>query len=329
MFTPPRCPKLDCIYYKFPVPNFFQRRGSYHPKCRPQPVPIFRCKHCRRHFSRQTFRADYYDHKPDRNQKLGQLMISGVGQRQAARILKLARSSVEKKFKKLALHFRRLHENLTGTFPSNAEFMLDELETFEGNRRTKRLTVPVLIETTSLFIVDAQSGTLPAIAGRKRRSTNVPPRTSESSKVCAKVLERAASMIPPGAVFRMTTDQKSSYPGLVRRALEGHRVLHETHSGLLKSASSPLFLINLTLALMRDHLSRLRRRSWLASKKKEQLDRHMAAFMCWRNFARFRTNREKVTPAQVAGLSPRRFDWGDLIGWRQVFGPLSIDPRKD
>ena len=87
MFEPPRCPNRHCISHTQPKPDFCKLHGFYHPKCRSHPVPRFRCLDCRRTFSRQTFRADFRDHKPYKNQELVKLMISGVGLRQSARIL--------------------------------------------------------------------------------------------------------------------------------------------------------------------------------------------------------------------------------------------------
>jgi transposase-like protein len=53
-------------------------------------VPRFRCRTCRKGFSRQTFRADYRDHRPSLNDPLFRLIASGIGLRQAARNLALS-----------------------------------------------------------------------------------------------------------------------------------------------------------------------------------------------------------------------------------------------
>ncbi|MHC4514555.1 MAG: hypothetical protein ACYS5W_12735 [Planctomycetota bacterium] len=38
-------------------------------------------------------------------------------------------------------------------FPKEARFLLDEMESFEDNRRTRPVTIPVLVERTSYFVV--------------------------------------------------------------------------------------------------------------------------------------------------------------------------------
>jgi len=67
MFVPRRCPSPHCPAHAHPPARFFQRNGSYHPRCRNHPVPRFRCRSCGQHFSRQTFRADYRQKKPHLN----------------------------------------------------------------------------------------------------------------------------------------------------------------------------------------------------------------------------------------------------------------------
>ena len=102
MFQPPRCPYSDCTAHAAEARSregrktqFFVRHGAYRPKCRPHPVPRFLCKECGRTFSRQTFRQDYRDHKPQLNAKLLELLAHGMGLRQAAIILKLSRRCCE------------------------------------------------------------------------------------------------------------------------------------------------------------------------------------------------------------------------------------------
>ena len=88
MFQPARCPYSDCTRHADPGEGrFFVKRGSYWPRCRSHPVPRFRCKACGRGFSRQTFRVDYRDKRPDLNAFALALLTSGIGFRQTARLI--------------------------------------------------------------------------------------------------------------------------------------------------------------------------------------------------------------------------------------------------
>ena len=97
MFQPPRCPYRACSQHHRPAGRFYVRFGSYRPKCRPWPVPRFRCKNCGRYFSRQTFRMDHRDHRPDLNARLLRCIASGLGLRQTSRLLGLSLRCTELK----------------------------------------------------------------------------------------------------------------------------------------------------------------------------------------------------------------------------------------
>lgn len=111
--------------------------------------------------SRQTFRMDYRDHRPDWNARAFTLLTSGLGFRQTARILGISRRCLELKFRKIARHLARLNQNLRGDLVAqDTTLQLDEIETYEGRRNTRPLTVPILIERDSRFIVGAVSATI-------------------------------------------------------------------------------------------------------------------------------------------------------------------------
>jgi hypothetical protein len=63
----------------------------------------------------------------------------------------------ELKFRKIARHLRRLNLNLRGPLPEDSSFQLDEFESYEGRRNTRPLSIPVLIETKSRFLVWAEA----------------------------------------------------------------------------------------------------------------------------------------------------------------------------
>ena len=111
MFQPPRCPYQGCSAHVAPGPGFYTKHGSYRARCRRRPVPRYLCKECNRTFSRQTFRADYRDHRPELNARLFRLLASGVGLRQSARTLGLSPRCTELKARKIGWHQRQLHIN--------------------------------------------------------------------------------------------------------------------------------------------------------------------------------------------------------------------------
>ena len=337
MFTPPRCPNRTCREHRNPSQGFFVRHGSYHPLCRPRPVPRFRCRRCRRTFSRQTFRMDYRDHRPHLNRRLFESICSGVGIRQTSRNLGLSLRCTELKFRKIGRHLRHLNLNLRGPLPEGTEIQLDELETFEGRRNTRPLTVPVVIEREHRFIIWAESAPIrprgKMSEARKQAirddSRRLGPRRDRSRRSLLRAFRHAHAMTRHSRRVRLQTDEKSVYPNLASRVFGANRVVHEqTNSKLARMTWNPLFPINHTEAVMRDLLGRLRRDSWLVSKTRWCLDLALQYFMAYRNYARPRFNYDEESPAQMLGLAPRRLKVGELLSWRQDWRERSLQPMN-
>lgn len=95
--------------HRAPAPGFYQRWGTYQPDCRARPVPRFRCRECRRTFSRQSFHHSYRDRKPHLNPRVLEGLLAGVGVRELARRLPLSRQRILAKLKKLKATLRAVH----------------------------------------------------------------------------------------------------------------------------------------------------------------------------------------------------------------------------
>ncbi len=335
MFKPPRCPYRSCGMHLEPHPSAFRPHGHYRARCRPHPIPRFRCGACWRTFSRQTFRADFRDHRPDLNTRLFQSLASGIGLRQSARNLGLSRRCCELKFRKIARHLRRLNLNLRGPLLDGSSFQFDELESFEGRRNTRPLSVPVLIERDSRFVVWAESATIRPrgkMTEARRRAlardeTRLGKRRDQSRSRALRTLKRGADMAGKLGRVVLETDKKSSYAALAQQAFGKGRLRHSTTSSRLpRTTDNPLFAINQTEAIARDLMGRLRRQSWLASKKRRYLDLALQIFASYRNYVRRRFNTDDFSPAQQLGFVPRRLSESELISWRQDWERASIHP---
>lgn len=334
MFRPPRCPRRHCPAHRDPRPGFFRRHGHYIALCRPWPIPRFRCRSCGRTFSRQTFRMDYRDHRPSLNEKLFLALASGLGLRQSSRNLGLSRRCTELKARKIGRHLRRLNLNLRDQLPAGSVLQLDELETYEGKRNTRPLSVPVLIERDSRFVVWAESAPIRPSgrmsAARRQaiaKEDATGPRKDLSRRSLRRTLGRGAAIARDLPAVALETDEKSSYPKLAEEAFGASRLSHSTtNSKLARTTWNPLFPINHTEAIMRDLMGRLRRESWLVSKRRRYLDLALHVFAAYRNYVRRRFNGDESSPAQVLGFVPRRMKPGQLLSWRQESGRESIHP---
>ena len=84
-----------------------------------------------------------------------------------------------------------------------------------------------------------------------------------------------------------------------------------------RNYENPLFPINLTMAMLRDGLSRLVRRSWAASKLREKLALHLWIWIAYRNYVRAITNEAPETSSAMSlGIERRMWKREDLLAWR-------------
>jgi hypothetical protein len=281
---------------------------------------------------------DYRDHRPDLNARLFQSLASGVGLRQSSRNLRLSLRCTELKFRKIARHLRRLNLNLRTTLPPGSKFQLDELETYEGRRNGRPLSVPVVIETDTRYIVWAESATIrprgkmtPArLLAIRRDEARLGRRRDRSRRSVRRSLERAAVLLGSKQAVFLDTDQKTSYVGLAKAIFGRDRLVHRRTSGKLpRTAANPLFPINHTEAMARDLTGRLRRQSWLASKKRRYLDLGLQLYTAYRNLVRRRFNDDRESPAELLGFAPRRISETEALSWRQDWGRRSVHPLSE
>ena len=323
---PDRCPNSRCPSLSG-APFQFQRSGTFVRRCDRRRVQRFLCLVCKKGFSEQTLRVDYRLKRSDLLPRLFLDRVSKVTHRQSARIQGCSRSTEERHFRRLALHCAafhrwRLDEAVKRTGGLGQVFLMDELETYEHHRKLKPVTVPVLIERESYFVVDWRVG---ALAPRGKRTPGEEKvlaihraregvRRSESAKVVRECFARLAETAPKKDAIAVLTDQKESYERILKKTF-GKRCLHSrTSSKARRDTTNPLWRINHTLARLRDGISRLVRETWAASKLRARLAWHLAIWTAWRNYVRGRTNHEpRTTPAMALGVESRHWTHLELL----------------
>lgn len=327
-FRPKTCPYPDCPTRSGGV---FSHRlhGRYRRQCDGRLVQRFLCRECGRTFSVQSFRLDYRMKKPALLLQLFPLFVSKVTHRQSARVLGCTRRTVARRLGLLGSHaegfHRRMLERKRRQKDLSGTFQLDELETFEHSRRLAPVTLPLLIARRSYFILDLGTAALPCRGRlspayrrkREQRELEIGVRKSGSREAVTACFETLARVYPPELPIRIQTDRKTDYAAILRQVF-GSRVSHERHdSRRRRDYENPLFPINHTLAMARDGISRLVRRTWAASKLRERLRLHAWIWAAWRNYVRSITNEApRVTAAMAAGVATRRWSIPKLCAWR-------------
>ncbi len=218
-FHPRFCPRSDCPS-RSSDHHRWCLKGRFHRACDGRTVQRFLCLECRRTFSTQTFRVDYRLKKPKLNSSLFGPFISKVTHRQAARVLGCTRSTVAHRLRLLGDHCRSFHRwrlsQAAGKLGFSRVFQLDELETFEHSRRLAPVTMPVLIERHSYFILDLKTAPLPCRGGlsesdrlrKEERERGLGRRRSGSRGAVEHCADTLASVMAASAPVRMQTDRK-------------------------------------------------------------------------------------------------------------------------
>ncbi len=329
-FHPAHCPYSPCPSRLGRGRFTCHRKGSFFRKTDGRWVQRFLCHSCGRRFSTQSFRLDYRLHRPQITAMIFELLVSKTTLRQISRVIGCCRATVEHRLRLLAGHARSFHgqrlEEARARGGLVGTFQLDELETFEADRRLMPVTVPVLIERRSYFLLHVDTAPMAArgrLSPAKRRQKEAlekgrGKRRSGSRQAVERTLLVLRDLLPPGDLLNIQTDRKSSYRTLVQQLFERRLGCHVRESSRRpRDYRNVLFPINHTLAMMRDGVSRLVRRSWAASKIRERLEMHLWVWVVYRNYLRGVTNEvAEVTPAMAAGVVGKRWRRAELLRWR-------------
>ena len=104
------CPNLECIYFQTMI--FCKKDGHYFRKDDSRRIQRFKCQHCQRKFSASTHTLEWKQKKRRVNIQLFNILASGVSMRRSALLLRVHRTTVERKLRYLAEKSRQMHKEL-------------------------------------------------------------------------------------------------------------------------------------------------------------------------------------------------------------------------
>ncbi|KAA3614406.1 MAG: hypothetical protein DWQ01_01510 [Planctomycetota bacterium] len=153
---------------------------------------------------------------------------------------------------------------------------------------------------------------------KKEREKEFGKRKSESRKVVNEVLSTLKSLIPIENRIYIQSDRKKLYPSVIKQVFGKNGFVHlQECSKRKRDKGNPLFPINHTLAQMRDNISRLVRRNWGVSKKRNWLVPHLWLWLVWRNYVRpITADGNPPTPGELVGASSHRYCPKEIFQWR-------------
>jgi len=318
---PPFCPNPECPFHCASTGWTFKKAGFFHRQhCTPARIQRYRCLHCRRNFSTQTFALSYWLHKPHYLERIFRRLQGCTGIRQIAFDYGISHSTVLTQVARLGRHcllFHRRHQP-----PVSEPLVLDGFESFEFSQYFP-FHFNVLVGRDSHFFFGfthsplRRKGRMTARQKLRRSQLEASLGRPDPRAVEKAVAEVLSLAVPEARDITLHTDDHPAYPRAFQR-LAGLNVEHRvTSSTERRTPRNPLFPVNLLDLLIRHGGANHKRETIAFSKRLQAAIERMAMLQVWRNYMRpYSVRKGGPTPAQRAGAMGARLSLKALLGSR-------------
>jgi len=333
---PPHCPNPGCDFHVDPAGWRYKRAGFFARQKAPFSVQRYRCTHCRRSFSQQTFSTTYWLKRPELQAQVLHGEVGGSGHRQMARQHDAAHSTIQRHVARIGRHCLLRHEALRARIlerTGDEPLVLDGLRTFAGGQYWV-LEISNLVGVRSYvshdFVVTERrrSGTMTALQRRRRSDLEERLGRPDPRGLRKDVLELLDASLPEKRAVQIRSDDEKAYPWALGR-LPGRPIHHETTpSTAPRTPHNPLFAVNAHHGFLRHSASNHKRETIAFSKKIASAIWRHAIFQSWVNEAKWASERNPTTtPAMRLRVHGRRFGVPDLLGRRLFPGRMRLRER--
>lgn len=320
--APPFCPNPHCPCHRAAARWRYVRAGFHVRRAEPQRIQRYRCCHCRRHFSDQTFRTTYWLKRPELLEPLAQGLVAGSAFRQLARAFGCSPQTVALASARLGRHALLWHQLTRPAEPEREPLVLDSFQSFEHSQYSPTLFHLVGGQDSHFFhgFTDSElrrSGRMSRRQKRRRAALEAEFGRPDPRSIEHQVTALLATVLPRPARLTLHTDEHTDYPRALAN-LAHLRVTHHTISSrAARTSRNPLFAVNLFDLLIR-HCSANHRRETIAfSKRRQSAAERLWLLLMWRNFGKWFSERQHdATPAMRAGVASRRLDMHELLARR-------------
>jgi transposase-like protein len=319
---PPHCPNPRCDSHRDPQTWRFKKKGFFVRDQAPHRIQRYRCQHCTRSFSTQTFSLTYW---LKRAHLLPRVFWGSLGcscLRQIAREADVAHSTIQRQIERLGRHCLLLHEALRPRTPPAEPLALDGFRSFEAGQYWP-FDLNLLVGT-SHFVYGfneaelRRSGTHTARQKKKRERLERAHGRPDPRATAHAVAELVGRIVPPGASVEIRSDEHRQYAPALRR-LADRAIRHErTSSRVSRTARNPLFPVNLADLLLRHGGANHKRETIAFSKRRQGAMYRAAIWVVWRNYMKATSERKQDAPPGVAiGVIGRRMKLHEALGRRR------------
>ena len=336
-FRPPFCPWRECPEHRRTEPGYrFAGSGTYSTR-QQSGIPRFRCRTCRRRFSRQTFSTTYYLKRRELLAPVAAGIVAGSAHRQIARSLECAPTTVARLAARLGRHAilfqARALRFLQGSVTE--PFVLDHFETFEFTQDFPfGVATPVGAESWFVYGLDPapHARTGKRTPAQRERIARRPVRDRKGCYLGStlRTLELLRKLADPKRDIVLRGDAHPAYETAVRRAPERSRFrtswFPNPKRGPKGSPRSPeaiardhaLWAVDQLHKLVRHTGAHERRETIAFSRRLNAAMERMFLKVVWRNFVKRRSERrpKPECPASWLGLTEGPWRWARALATR-------------
>ena len=333
-WVPPHCPNPNCIHHNTsgrPWP--FKRIGTYRRHQPPFRIQRFLCKTCRRSFSSQTFSQSYWQKLPLLDLLIFMKTIGCMSNRQIARDLHVAPSTIDRHIARLGRHCMLFHiQQLEGHHDFETS-VVDGFESFEHSQYFPFHHNLAAEPESHLFIYYNDSP-----MRRKGRMT-------DGQKNRRKEIEQTIGRPDPKAIEK----DMQELLGFVHKGKEKVTVYSDDHPAYRRSIGglpmeinhlvtpgkehrdqhNRLYPVNLLDLLIRHSSANHKRETIAYSKRRQASAERLAILLVWRNYIKGVSEKQRgsPTPAMLRGMLDRSLSVAEVLG-RRIFRSMVELPER-
>jgi transposase-like protein len=322
--APPFCPNPDCPFHRSSRSGWhYLRWGRFVRHRPPRIVQRYRCGHCRRCFSDQTFRTSYWLKRPELMRPLFLRLLACSGFRQIAREFGVSPSTVLTHCARLGRHSLLVHQALRPQGGIPEPLALDSFISFEYSQDHPTAFHVAAGQASHFFygFTDSElrrSGRMSARQRQRRAAIEARLGRPDPRSVEREVAELLRLLAPSPQALALHTDEHQDYPRALRRVPHLAVRHHTVSSRAPRTPRNPLFAINLLDLLIRHSEANHKRETIAFSKRRQSAVERLALLLVWRNYLKaFSERRRDPTPAMRLGLLDHPLTVGEVLARRR------------
>ncbi len=298
----------------------------------PYRIQRFRCLHCQRSFSSQTFSTTYWLKRPDILPQLFMKTIGAMANRQIARDLEVAPNTVDRQLGRLGRHCLLFHRKVASGSPVQGPLIIDGFETFEYSQYFPFHHNLAVEADTGFFVYFTDSelrrkGRMRPEQKCRRERLEEDWGRPDPKAVEKGIRELLEDVLDGREDVELRRDDHPAYTRAIRKI--GCKVQEQiTPSTERRDANNPLFEVNLLDLLIRHSSANHRRETIAWSKRRQRSSERLAILLVWRNYVKRRWEKgARETPAMLKGLAKQPLRVGEILRERLFPGKVSLPER--